>query len=748
MSLLPFSLTGSATPDLGDAFPTEGVSPIRAAEQLLEGLDPEQREVATSLDGPLRVLAGAGTGKTRAITHRLAYGIALGVLEPTKVLAVTFTTRAAGEMRSRLAGLGAAGVQARTFHSAALRQARYFWPMVYGAPLPDIAASKIPLLGEAVGRCRLKASQPDLRDLAGEIEWAKVSNVRPDDYARLAPAAHRGLATYDAATVAKVFESYEDVRRDRNRIDMEDVLLCAAALLAEDERVAAAVRRQYSWFVVDEFQDVSPLQSRLLDLWLGDRDQVCVVGDPAQTIYSFAGASPDYLLEFPRHYPGTTSVTLHRNYRSTPEIVASANAVMVSAVNGAARAGGADRGSAAVTLRATRPAGAPVAFTGCSDEVSEAALVATDIAAAVAGGADPRDIAVLFRINAQSESFEEALAERSVPFVVRGSDRFFDRPEVRQAVAILRGAARTEATTSGDLVKDVTDVLTAMGWAPDPPRGRGNVRDRWESMQAIVALAGDHAAAGPERDIVGFVAELQRRAEAQHAPVSDGVTLTTLHAAKGLEWTRVYLAGMQEGGMPIVYADTPAQVAEERRLLYVGMTRARDSLHVSWAAARSPGGRGNRGPSRFFDALALPGQQGAGAGAAPAARRGRKRSTVASLPGVRAAHHRRPRAQARSMRRLSEQLRRGVVRRLAGLAKRASRRREGPGLLRLHRRDVDGPGRASTCRRGRPGRRTGDRLGQSRQVRRGRAGTVSGACYAGGAGQPAGRSTTIRKLAG
>lgn len=568
------------------------------ADRLLEGLDPEQREVATTIEGPVRVLAGAGTGKTRAITHRLAYAIATGAMEPTRVLAVTFTTRAAGEMRQRLVRLGAAGVQARTFHSAALRQARYFWPEVYGRPLPEIAGSKLPMVAEAVGRCRLHASQADLRDLAGEIEWAKVSNVRPDDYPRVAPQFSRDLASYDPATIAQIFATYEEVRRNRNRIDMEDVLLCTVALLASEERVATSVRRQYAWFVVDEFQDVSPLQSRLLDLWLGGGTELCVVGDPAQTIYSFAGASADFLLDFPRKHPGTSSITLHRNYRSTPQIVESANTMMATVTSD-------DRGrqQASVTLRAVREAGADVTFRGYPDEVAEAAAIAADIRDAVAEGVNPRDIAVLFRINAQSESFEEALAELAVPFVVRGNERFFERPEVRQAVTLLRGAARAEGASSDDLVHDVTDVLATAGWSAEPPAGRGNVRDRWESLQAIVVMAQDQAAAHPDSTLPDFVAELHRRAEAQHAPVSDGVTLTTLHAAKGLEWSRVYLAGVHEGGVPIVYAETREQIAEERRLLYVGMTRARDRLQVSWAVARSPGGRGQRGPSRFLDRL-------------------------------------------------------------------------------------------------------------------------------------------------
>jgi DNA helicase-2/ATP-dependent DNA helicase PcrA len=572
-----------------------------SAEQLLEGLDPEQREVATALDGPVRVLAGAGTGKTRAITHRIAYAVASGTFAPTEGLAVTFTTRAAGELRARLARLGAVGVQARTFHSAALRQARYFWPQVYGSELPSLVASKLGLLGEAVGRQRLKASQADLRDLAGEVEWAKVSNVRPDDYARLAPGAGRAVEGYDEATVAAVYAAYEEVKRSRQRIDMEDVLLCAAAVLSDDERVAATVRRQYQWFVVDEFQDVSPIQSALLDLWLGGRDDLCVVGDPAQTIYSFAGASADYLIDFTAKFPRTTSITLMRNYRSTPEVITSANTVMAPQIG--------RRG--AVELKPTRPAGAAVSYAGHGDEVAEAAAVAAEIRRLVDRGTAPADIAVLFRINAQSENFEEALSERSVPFVIRGAERFFDRAEVRQAMTLLRGAARArkdgqvdDAAAAGEgLGGQVAAVLSTMGWSAEAPSARGNVRDRWESLQAVIGMAEEVGADHAELDLAGFVAELQRRADAQHAPIADGVTLTTLHAAKGLEWPIVFCVGMHEGTMPIVYADTPAGIDEERRLLYVGLTRARDRLHVSWAAARSPGGRGSRGASRFLDAL-------------------------------------------------------------------------------------------------------------------------------------------------
>jgi DNA helicase-2/ATP-dependent DNA helicase PcrA len=569
--------------------PAQRLAP--GADELLDALDPEQRAVASALRGPVRVLAGAGTGKTRAITHRIAYGVASGVYNPTEVLAVTFTTRAAGEMRTRLRSLGAGGVQARTFHSAALRQARFFWPRVYGGELPVLTESKLGLMGNAARRNRVQTDQATLRDLASEIEWAKVSNVRPDDYPRVAAARGRSVNGTDAATVARVFATYEDVKRDQGRMDMEDVLLCAAALLAEDERVAAQVRQQYKWFVVDEFQDVSPIQASLLDLWLGGRDDLCVVGDPAQTIYSFAGANASYLLDFPKKHAGTTSVELVRNYRSTPQVVAAANRLLSGTP------------SAGVQLRSQQEGGAEVRFAEHSDEVAEAEQVAADVRAMMDAGTPAREIAVLFRINAQSEAFEESFAARGVPYVLRGAARFFDRAEVKQAVTLLRGNARSGAGTGDELAAEVRAVLGGMGWAEQAPTGRGNVRDRWESLQAIVSQAEDFLAAQPEAGLVDFVAELDRRAAEQHAPVAEGVTLATLHAAKGLEWDVVFVAGMHEGTMPIIYADTPAAVEEERRLLYVGMTRARLRLTVSWALARTPGGRSSRKPSRFLTGL-------------------------------------------------------------------------------------------------------------------------------------------------
>jgi DNA helicase II / ATP-dependent DNA helicase PcrA len=553
---------------------------------LLGALDPEQREVAEALRGPVRVLAGAGTGKTRAITHRIAHGVAEGIYAPTEVLAVTFTTRAAGEMRGRLHRLGAPGVQARTFHSAALRQLRWFWPTTYGGDLPTLTESKIPLMAGAARRLRVPTDQALLRDLASEVEWAKVSNVGPDDYARIAGRHGRAVANLDHETVGRLFAGYEEVKRSQARMDMEDVLLLTAGMLADEERVAAQVRAQYKWFVVDEFQDVSPIQSALLDLWLGGRDEICVVGDPAQTIYSFAGADASYLRDFPRKFPGTTSVELSRNYRSSPEVVETANTVLAGSA------------STSVRLRAQRPSGPAVRYRPAPDEVAEADAVADAVGALVRDGVPASQIAVLFRINAQSEAFEEALASRGLPYVVRGAARFFDRGEVRQAVTLLRGAVRTDDGDSSvlDLVRG---TLAGMGWTSEAPTTRGQTRDRWESLQALMTMA-EEAGETPASD---FVADLDRRAAEQHAPAAGGVTLATLHAAKGLEWDAVFLAGMHDSAMPLTHATTDAEIEEERRLLYVGMTRAREHLVLSWATARTPGGRGNRQPSRFLDGL-------------------------------------------------------------------------------------------------------------------------------------------------
>lgn len=569
------------------------------ADAVLDGLDPEQREVATALHGPVCVLAGAGTGKTRAITHRIAYGVRAGILQPSTVLAVTFTNRAAGEMRGRLRQLGAGGVQARTFHSAALRQLQYFWPKAVGGSLPRLVDRKIQLVADAAAACRIRLDRGELRDVTAEIEWSKVTQTIPADYAAAAAKAGRE-APRNPAEIAQLYGAYEDLKRDRAVIDFEDVLLLTVAILQDRHDIAEQVRSQYQHFVVDEYQDVSPLQQRLLDLWLGERDSLCVVGDASQTIYSFTGATPDHLLDFRTRHPGATVVKLVRDYRSSPQVVHLANGLLAQA-----------RGRAAehrLELISQRSPGPEPVYAEYTDEPAEAEGAARRIRDLIASGVPAGEIAILFRTNSQSELYEQALADAGVPYQLRGAERFFDRPEVRKAGAALRAAARFGGNDSLlddviDLPSQVRAVLSGEGWTNQPPAGSGAVRERWESLAALVHLAHDFAAAKQGATLGDLVAELDERASAQHAPTVQGVTLASLHSAKGLEWDVVFLVAVAEGMMPITYAKTDEQIEEERRLLYVGVTRAREHLGVSWALSRSPGGRPNRRPSRFLDGL-------------------------------------------------------------------------------------------------------------------------------------------------
>ncbi len=592
-----------------------------AAGRVLAGLDPEQRTAVTAPAGPVCILAGAGTGKTRAITHRIAYRTLTEEISARHVLAVTFTARAAAEMRARLAQLGARGVQARTFHAAALRQLRYFAPrLLDGRQMPELLDSKVRLVGLAAARVNVRADRAAARDLASEIEWAKASLVEPVEYPIAAAKALRE-PPFEAARVAEVFTAYEQLKRRQGVIDFEDMLRAAVWGIEEHPDVAEQVRARYRHFVVDEYQDVNPLQQRLLDAWLGGRDDLTVVGDASQTIYSFTGATSAYLIDFPRLRRNAVVVRLVRDYRSTPQIVGLANAVIRQARGAEARL--------RLELQGQRPPGPEPDLKIFPDEPGEAAAVARRCAELLAGGASASEIAVLFRTNAQSEAYEKALAELEVPYVVRGAERFFDRPEVRQAMIALRSATRT---TPGEtpLAEAVVDALSATGWARTQRPPGGSAREQWEALAAIVALAEEYAvrpALEPigesgtvQRDVslAAFVAELARRAEHQHAPTVEGVTLTSLHSAKGLEWDAVFLVGLAEGTLPTTYAKTPEQLEEERRLLYVGVTRARESLWLSYGQSRSPGGRPRR-PCRFLPQLersgggqradAIPGQK-------------------------------------------------------------------------------------------------------------------------------------------
>ena len=557
-------------------------------EELLNALDPDQRAVATQVAGPLAVLAGAGTGKTRAITYRIAYGAAVGAFDPSNVLAVTFTQRAAFEMRHRLAQLGVPKAQARTFHSAALRQLRHFWPTVVGGPLPDVIPHKASLVAASAARLGITIDRTNVRDIAAEVEWAKVSMIDAAHYASRVARLRRDVpAGLDAGDMARLLDVYEDAKNERGVIDFEDILIYLCGMLQERADVASIVRKQYRSFVVDEFQDVNLLQARLLDLWLGGRHDVCVVGDVAQTIYSFTGASPDYLTGFGRKHPGARIVELTRDYRSTPQIVSLANDVLARSSH---REG-------TVRLSSQRDGGAQVTYRTYDDDRAEAEGVAASIADLIDAGMAPHSIAVLMRTNGQSQAFEEALGARGIPVAVAGGKPFFARDDVRTAISRLRAAAAA-ATDDGSVGEIVRDVLSGVGWAPEAPSGQAG-SERWSNMNAIVGWADDSQA----QTLSAFVAELDERVAYQVEPDKAGVELATIHAAKGLEWDAVFLVGVAEGLLPISYAKTAAAREEERRLLYVAVTRARDLLTLSWARSRGADGRGKRKRSRLLDGI-------------------------------------------------------------------------------------------------------------------------------------------------
>jgi DNA helicase-2/ATP-dependent DNA helicase PcrA len=561
-----------------------------SSTDILAGLDDEQRAVAEALNGPVLVLAGAGTGKTRAITHRIAHGVISGEHSAKSSLAVTFTARAAGEMRSRLQTLGVDGVQVRTFHAAALRQLRYFWPRLAGGAFPQIMPSKARLVTESLARAQAGTNFSLVRDVSSDIEWMKVNFL---DAVALRQAAPTGTLnrefSVDPLVLADVFEAYESNKADRGLIDFEDVLLLMVAALNRDLGIAAEVMSTYRWFTVDEFQDVNPLQYRLLSLWLGDREEVCVVGDPSQTIYSFTGASPRYLTDFPSVYPNATQVRLVRCYRCSPQIVSLANAVIT----------GGSSGRSAVVLKSQNDDAQVPDVQAYSDDVAEARAVARQVGDYIAQGGLAREVAALFRINAQSVELENAFAEAGIPVVLRGTERFFERAEVKEALTRIRGAARGGTHGVGPLGEQVRDVLSSAGWTPVSPATTGAVRERWESLAAVVALA-DELQGDDVSDLSAFIATLDERASVEHAPTADAVTLASLHSAKGLEWPVVFIVGCSEGLLPLLHAESADQIEEERRLLYVGVTRAARQLHISWAHSRQPGGRATRSMSRFL----------------------------------------------------------------------------------------------------------------------------------------------------
>ncbi len=540
-------------------------------DSILAALDPDQRAVALATRGPVCVIAGAGTGKTRAITHRIAYAAAIGTMDPQKVLALTFTAKAAGEMRARLRTLGVPTVAARTIHSAALKQLLYFWPSVFGGRTPDLMTTKTGFLTEAINRAGLSGSlratnRELMRDIAAEIEWAKVSQVGPTDYINeVSKRMQKPRVTPEQ--MVQVYTAYESIKKQELAIDFEDVLLLCSAMLEEERDVRERVQDQYRYFTIDEYQDISPIQQRLINAWLGTRTDICVVGDPAQTIYSFAGATPVFLNSFTQRFPEAEVIRLTTGYRSTPEITFAANALL--------RHGTMGQELVAVNSHGTKPI-----VTGYGDEPAEIGGVMAQINALLANGTQPQEVAILARTNAQLKGAEKAMLAQKIPYQVRNTERFFERREVRDFLRQVRQASVIPAEGQGWI-----DELRSLA----QPYLTGEAIDGIAALLHLARELDDDDNFTP-KTLRTYLREVEDRVQQNNPPTMPVVTLATLHAAKGLEWERVFLIGASDGQLPLTNSSGEAVIEEERRLFYVGITRAKADLHISY--------RGN--PSQFL----------------------------------------------------------------------------------------------------------------------------------------------------
>ena len=543
---------------------------------LLAGLDQTQRAAVTETAAPLAILAGAGSGKTRVLTHRIAWQATEGAIDAEHVLAVTFTRKAAGELVTRLGRLGVRDrVTAGTFHAIALGQLRAR-QRDRDRPMPGLIERKAPLLIELLRQRRNAGRTPRseisllARDLAGEIEWAKARLVGPGRYAEEVARLEREtpLTPFE---VADLYQRYEDAKRRRDKLDFDDLILWCARTLTTDDAFGAAQRWRFRHLFVDEFQDVSPAQFELVRAWLGDRTDLCVVGDPDQAIYGFAGAHSAYLGNFDRHFPGATVVRLGANYRSTPQIVTAARAVLADGTR-----------QPPPTIDVPQPSGPLPTITAYDSDEDEARGVARELRSAHDHSLRWGRLAVLYRTNAQSAGFEAALGAAGIPVRLRGAGRFLSRAEVRatldQLSAMARDAPRLTFTQHmADLMEESADLA----------------EERREHIDALARLGQEYVAAeGGSGSVDGFLAYLTAALRGDDGPTSgDAVELLTFHRAKGLEFDTVWVTGLETGLVPISFADTAATRAEERRLLYVACSRAERTLHLSWARTRTARGR-------------------------------------------------------------------------------------------------------------------------------------------------------------
>jgi DNA helicase-2/ATP-dependent DNA helicase PcrA len=547
------------------------------SDALLQGLNDAQRRAVITDAAPLCILAGAGSGKTRVLTRRIAWRIAQGDADPRHVLALTFTRKAAGELSRRLSSLGVRDqVATGTFHATAYAQLRRRWADRGERP-PTLVDRKVRLLAPLLAGHRSAAVQP--ADIAAEIEWAKARFVGPTHYESEAAAAGR-KPVLALSVMASLYERYEEEKRRKGVVDFDDLLLLCARALQTDDAFAASQRWRFRHLFVDEFQDVNPVQHRLLEGWRGDRRDLCVVGDPNQAIFGWNGADATFLTEFGARLGGAEVVRLDDNYRSSPQILAVADAVLNGSGSGRGR-----------PLRANRPEGSTPSVRSWATERDEARAVIRAMRRRHNPALPWSGMAVLARTNAQLLLFEEACTAANIPHRVRGEGPFLSQPEIRQALNELRRLPATSPLSSA--IPDLDEMV-------EEAEG-----DRRQRLEGLVRLAQEYEAVDQAATVDGFFAWL-RATVGGDAPTTGGdvVELATFHAAKGLEWPVVFVVGLERGLVPIAQADTPAARAEERRLLYVAVTRAEQELLCSWAERRTFGARTlTRSPSAYLPAI-------------------------------------------------------------------------------------------------------------------------------------------------
>lgn len=625
---------------------------------ILEGLNPAQKEAAETTSGPLLILAGAGSGKTKTLTHRIAYLIGSEGVWPNEILAVTFTNKAAKEMRERLGQLLGRDGSARsfmpwmgTFHGICVRLLRQDGDKIGIQPNYVIydEDDRQGLIKQAMKQLSIADKQIKPRAVSGIISNAKNELVGPEDF--------EASANYPfQKDVAKIYALYEKLRKDAGALDFDDLLIETVRLFRDQPEVRARWRSQFKHILIDEYQDTNAAQYAIVKSLVGDDRNICVVGDDWQSIYSWRGADFTNILNFERDFPGAKIVKLEQNYRSTGAILAAAHNVISKNTTRTDK-----------ELWTAEPDGLPVQVHATYDEAEEAYAVASRISAQAAIGArNYGDFAVLYRANAQSYTLERALLQHRVPYQIIGGVRFYDRKEIKDIIAYLRllyqpndrmsftrivnvptrgiGATSLEkfmtwqASSGMDIISSLVNVEQTSSLMP---RAKGALSRLGEVLRILQAkiqsdtppsevietlidktgyrdfiLDGTPRAEEREANIGAlisdaktfatmpdFLEEVALMSSADTGSTEQKVTLMTLHAAKGLEFPVVFMVGLEEGIFPNSRAleEGPAALEEERRLCYVGMTRARQELHLSYAQSRLQfGQRGYNPASRFL----------------------------------------------------------------------------------------------------------------------------------------------------